>query len=126
MEKRVVIAIVICVGILFGWMKLFPPPTPPPQKATPSADNSAAATAPETTAPSGATAGTTAGGTTTGAAAPAGPAAVNRPEEQVELLTPSVRFVLSSHGGTLRQAQLREAKYLLRKGDPQSGLELVT
>jgi YidC/Oxa1 family membrane protein insertase len=126
MEKRVVIAIVICVGILFGWMKLFPPPSAPPHQATSTADSSTATTAQGTSAVPGAPGTSAAAGITSGGAVPAGSVAANRPEEQVEILTPAVRFVLSSHGGTLRQAQLREPKYLLRKGDPQSGLELVT
>ncbi|MES1204314.1 MAG: membrane protein insertase YidC [Pseudomonadota bacterium] len=39
--------------------------------------------------------------------------------------TPTQRFVFSSRGAALRHAQLREAKYLLKPGDPSSGLDLV-
>jgi YidC/Oxa1 family membrane protein insertase len=50
---------------------------------------------------------------------------VNHPEQEVELLTPAVRFVLSSAGGTLKHAQLREDKYLTVKGDPSSGFDIL-
>jgi YidC/Oxa1 family membrane protein insertase len=121
MEKRVVIAIIICVGILFSWMKLFPPPT---SLGPTTAANTPATGTPATTPPGSTGATTPSGAATTGTTA-AATAIPDRPEEQVELLTPAVRFVLSSHGGTLRQAQLRDPKYLMRKGDPSSGLQLV-
>ncbi|HEX3698995.1 MAG TPA: membrane protein insertase YidC [Polyangia bacterium] len=121
MEKRVVIAIVICVGILFAWMKIFPPPTAP--TPAPRADKSSPSIAPAGTAPSSVPAP---GPAAAAGGAGAEVAAADHPEELVELITPAVRFVLSSHGGTLRQAQLRAPKYLMRKGDPSSGLELIT
>ena len=39
-----------------------------------------------------------------------------RPERQIVLTTPEVRFVFSSLGGTLIHAQLREPQFLLTKG----------
>jgi YidC/Oxa1 family membrane protein insertase len=124
MEKRVIVAVVLCVAILFFWAKLFPPPAPPPQVApatpvTAPAEQKGAPAAPAAPAPS-------TGGT--GSAAPAvepGKAAALRPEEKVELVTPNVRFVFSSFGGTLKHAQLREEKFQLRKGDPSSGQDLI-
>ena len=47
---------------------------------------------------------------------------MNHPEQEVELLTPDVRFVLSSAGGTLKHAQLLEEKYRTVKGDPTERL----
>jgi YidC/Oxa1 family membrane protein insertase len=110
MDKRVILAIVLCVGILALWAKLFPPPAPP--KPAP------VASAPSGAPPSGAPS----------AAAPTAAAtgAVNHPERQVELTTPDVRFVLSSRGGTLLHAKLTSTKFLDKPGDPTSGHDVVT
>jgi YidC/Oxa1 family membrane protein insertase len=109
MEKRVILAIVICAGIFILWQQIFPPPKSTPAPAT---TPSAPAAAPAT--PSAGTA----------AAAPTTPA-VNHPEQEVELLTPAVRFVLSSAGGTLKHAQLLGEKYRTVKGDPTSGYDIM-
>src|SRR5581483_6116954 len=52
MDKRVLLTVVICMGILFAWQKFFAPPPPPPstsgpQATTPGAPNPEAAPAPE-------------------------------------------------------------------------------
>ena len=63
------------------------------------------------------------------AAAPArtaaAPRGANRPERQVELSTPEVRFVLSSRGGTLVHAQLRGKQFLDDPTNPASGHDVV-
>jgi YidC/Oxa1 family membrane protein insertase len=122
MEKRVIIAIGLCIGVLILWTQLFPPPTPPPaQPAPPVAGQNAASPTPAPGTPPPATA--------PGApAAPAGtaPAPVaNRPERLLELSTPDVRFVFSSLGGTLVHAQLRGKQFLEHAGDPSSGHDVV-
>src|SRR5437762_5839866 len=119
MEKRFIIAIVLCAGVLFAWQTLFPPPKP---AAPPPAPPVAASPAPSAPSTAGAPAPSAAGAPTTPAA---GAPSVARPEREVELVTPAVRFVLSNRGGTLRHAQLREQKFLMRKGDPSSGLDIV-
>jgi YidC/Oxa1 family membrane protein insertase len=113
MDKRTILALVLCGAILVVWMALFPPakPTPPGQGTRP-----APTAAPNPTTPAA----------TPSAAAPApGGPAVNHPERQVVLETPSVRFVLSSLGGTLLHAELRDQQFLERKGDPTSGRDVV-
>jgi hypothetical protein len=35
MDKRVMLAIVLCIGVVMAWTKLFPPPAPPPQAPAP-------------------------------------------------------------------------------------------
>ena len=110
MEKRVIIAIILCVGVLMAWSKLVPPPAPPPpHQATQSAPSAAV---PEAAPPAA------------GAPAPSG--AADQPEQEVELSTPDVRFVLSSIGGTVKHAQLRDPKFRERPGDAQSGHDVVT
>jgi YidC/Oxa1 family membrane protein insertase len=117
MEKRVILAVVLCAGIFIAWQKLFPPPRPTATAPAP------VATAPANPgAPPSAAAGSTPGAGT-GAAAPG--LAVNHPEREVELRTDNVRYVLSSAGGTLRHAQLTNEKFLSRKGDPTSGYDVV-
>jgi YidC/Oxa1 family membrane protein insertase len=126
MEKRVILAVVLCAGIYIVWQQIFPPPKP------------AVATAPTSGASAPATGNPSSAGTVAqpsvaavppGAPAPAAAAVIspviNHPEREVELRTPAVRFVLSSAGGTLKHAQLLEPKYLLRTGDPTSGYDVV-
>jgi YidC/Oxa1 family membrane protein insertase len=112
MEKRIILAIALCVAVMIFWTKFFPyhPPAPPPAPAqTASAGTEAA--------PPPAAAGTS--------PAPAGAPITNRPEQKVELVTPDVHFVFSSLGGTLIHAQLQSAKFLDRLNDPASGHDLV-
>ncbi|HET6151244.1 MAG TPA: membrane protein insertase YidC [Polyangia bacterium] len=117
MEKRVLIALIICAGIFVAWQQFLAPKPPVSTPVT--------ATAPTPAAPPPAPA-TSAPAAGTPPAAPGAPApADNHPEREIELLTPEVRFVLSSAGGTLRHAQLRDSKYFLRKGDPSSGYDVV-
>ena len=119
MDKRVIVAIALCLGVLIVWTQLFSPP-PKPQ-------------APVATAPAGGDAGQATGAAAAppaAAGAPAAPgtaaaAAVNRPERQIELLTPNVRFVFSSLGGTLVHATLLEKQFLDNTDAPSSGHDLV-
>lgn len=129
MEKRVVLAVILCMGILFAWWKIFPPPTAR-QEAPPAVSPPASAAA--APSPAGAQAGGVPTPTPGAEGAPAGspppgpPAGAPRPPEQlVALDTPHARFELSSWGGTLRHARLKDPKYLARKGDPGSGLDVV-
>jgi YidC/Oxa1 family membrane protein insertase len=110
MEKRVIIAIGLCIAVLIVWTKMFPA-APPPAKPVPAAPIAAeVAHAPTSAAPT-----------------PGSPAApgTNHPEQQIELITPEVRFVFSSLGGTLLHAQLRAAKFFDHPGDPSTGHDLV-
>jgi YidC/Oxa1 family membrane protein insertase len=126
MEKRTLLAVAICMGILLVWWKVFPPapPAPPPPPAP-----GAAASAPVT--PGGAaSAGTPApsagGATAPTPGAPAGGAAAARaPEELVTLDTPVARYVLSSWGGNLREVKLKQRQFLHDRKDPESGYRIV-
>jgi YidC/Oxa1 family membrane protein insertase len=108
MDKRVIIAIVLCAGIVALWAKVFPPPQPP---KTPTV-----ASAPVPPPPAGAT----------GAAPAAAGAHAAHPERQVELVTPDVRFVLTNRGGRLLHAKLTASRFLERSGDPTSGRDVVS
>jgi YidC/Oxa1 family membrane protein insertase len=113
MDKRLLLAIALSIGVLWGWSALFPaqPPnrstqespassTQPTSAATPEAPNAAPATAPNAPAP-------------------------RAPEEEIALDTPDARFLLSTWGGTLRQVKLRQPQFLDNKRDPESGVTLV-
>jgi YidC/Oxa1 family membrane protein insertase len=120
MDKKTILALVLCGAILVVWMALFPTPKPVPPTAS----------APPATAPTGSTTGSVPPGAAAPGASGSGAAAANapnadRPERQVQLVTPDVRFVLSSRGGTLVHAQLRDAQFLERKGDQTSGRDVV-
>jgi YidC/Oxa1 family membrane protein insertase len=111
MEKRVIIAIILCVGVLMAWSKLVPPPAPPPAVQAPATSPAS----PSAIAPGAAP-------TPAGSASPA----PNQPEQEVELLTPDVRFVFSTIGGTVKHAQLKDSRYREHAGDAQTGHDLVT
>ncbi|MBC8133185.1 MAG: membrane protein insertase YidC, partial [Deltaproteobacteria bacterium] len=65
-------------------------------------------------------------GTVAGQAVAAGGAASpSFPERQTVITTDTERFVFSNHGASLRHVQLRESKYLLKRGDPDSGVDLM-
>jgi YidC/Oxa1 family membrane protein insertase len=119
MDKRSIIAIALCIGVLIVWTQLLspkqqPPSTPPPAGQT--ANN----TPPAPNAPPPALLPGTPGAPAAGAAP-----VVNRPEKLIEIQTPTVRYVFSSLGGTLVHAQLKEAQFLDRPGDPSSGHDVV-
>jgi YidC/Oxa1 family membrane protein insertase len=126
MEKRVILAIVICAGIMFAWAKFFPG-TPPEPPASPGAATTAATTPGQPTAPSapGAPAPVPAVGAAPAAALPSAGAPASVPEQETVIETPVQRFVFTNRGAVLKHAQLREPKYLSRRGDPMSGIDLV-
>src|SRR5262245_35380339 len=104
MEKRVILAVVLCIGVVALWTQVFPPPPPPRPPAPASAPASGSAPAAAPAAPGAP------GPAEPGAPAPA-PVAANappEPEREIEVLTKDVRFVFSTMGGTLRHAQLLE------------------
>ena len=108
MEKRVIIAIGLCIAVLIVWTKMFParPPVAPQAQSAPVAADRTPAPTPAVGSPSAA-------------------AGANHPEKQVELTTAEERFVFSSLGGTLLHAQLRAAKFFDRPDDPSTGHDLV-
>ncbi len=110
MEKRVILAVVLCVAVLMVWSKLFPTAKPPSQQQP------ATATAPGASPPPSPSAATPAPGATPGGA---------KPEKLVEIDSPDVHFVFTSVGGRLLHARLRAAKFLAHPGDPSSGQDLV-
>ncbi len=122
-DKRTLLAVVLCMGIALVWWKIFPPVPPPPQSVAP--------TAAATTALQDGAARAQVGSTTPDQTAPAKsegqvvPSAQRGPEQLTVLDTPSARFILSNHGGVLNEVRLRESKYLSRKGDPDSGMAAV-
>ena len=113
MEKRVVLAIALCVGVLLIWQTFFPPPQAAPPAATaPVAGQNTPAPAPGAPPPRVA-----------GRAPPTrrpvqrhGPRSRTGPSGCVEIPTPDVNYVFSSLGGTLVHAQAaREAVPRRRK-----------
>ena len=120
MDKRLLIAVAISMGILFLWWKIFPPtpvqaPAPIVEQARPTYDGgSASAPANVAQAPGG-----------PGAPPPAGPAA--RPAEvQVTLESPEAKFLFSSWGASLREVKLKDRQFLLNRNRPDSGMQIVT
>lgn len=129
MEKRVILAIALCVGILFVWTKWVQPPmAPAPASSALGSAEPGLRPGKEAGGPNPAPAS----GTTPdvgGAAAAAGSGSTNLPpsypEEITSLTTEAQRFVFSSNGASLRRVSLREAKYLRTKSDPDSGVDVV-
>src|SRR5262245_4407318 len=121
-NKRLVVAIGLCIGVLVVWTVLFPPakqtPAPPPAPVAGQNAPAAPPAQPGTPAAPAAPAGT-------GTAAPGTAPVANRPEQLLELSTPEVRFVLSNQGGNLVHAKLREKQFLDKADDPASGHDVV-
>ena len=116
MDKRLGLAIVVSIAILWAWSALYPPQRPAAPAVSPQ-QNTTQATSP----PSPAEAARAAPSPAT----PAPQSAVRPPEQQLALDTPDARFLLSSWGGTLRQVKLKHRQFLLNRRDPESGIELV-
>jgi YidC/Oxa1 family membrane protein insertase len=120
MEKRLVLAIGLCVGVILLWTTLFPPQkSAPPPAPAPTTTQPAAPPAPNTPPPA---LFPNANAPAAGGTAPV----TNRPEQHVELATPDVSFVFTNQGGNLVHAKLRQKQFLLKSGDPNSGHDLVT
>lgn len=125
MEKRVLLAIVLCVGILVAWGQFFAPSSPAPAPA-PGAEKPAGAPA-ESAGKAAVPTAPPAPGAPAGAAssAPTTAQVPAAPERQTRFTTADQLFVMSNRGAALRHARLRETKYLQSKGDPASGVDLV-
>jgi len=113
MDKRLLLAIALSIGVLWGWSALFPaqPPSKPALQNPPTSTQPTSAASPETPK--------TAPGTPSTAPNP------RAPEEEIALDTPDARFLLSTWGGTLRQVKLKQQQFLINKRDPESGVTLV-
>jgi len=116
MDKRLGLAIVVSVAILWAWWKLYPPPQPAPPVA-PAQQSASRDTAPPSPAESARAAPSP--------ATSAPQATVRLPEQQLALDTPDARYLLSNWGGTLRQVKLKHRQFLLNRRDPESGIALV-
>jgi YidC/Oxa1 family membrane protein insertase len=128
MEKRVILAVALCVGILFVWTKYVqPPPAPTPSPSVASPGEAGARPGKDTVPGAPAVAAAPGDATTAGrAAVPAGVGAPSSyPEELTTLTTASQRFVFSSRGASLRHVTMREPKYLRTKNDPDSGVDVL-
>jgi len=121
MDKRLLLAVAISMGILFLWWKIFPPAPPQPMQApaqvasaTSSTQNSGAlAAAPGAAQPN----------------APSNPTAApsERPAETfITLESPDANYVFSSWGASLRQIKLKNRQFLADKTKPDSGMQIVT
>jgi YidC/Oxa1 family membrane protein insertase len=109
MEKRVILAVVLCVGVLMLWSKLFPVRPPAPTTPPPVAAKAAAASVPSSHP----------------AAAPGAAPTKTHPEQLVTIETPEEEFVFSSFGGRLVHARLKAPKYVDHLGDKTSGHDLI-
>lgn len=128
MDKRLLVAVAISIGILMLWWKVFPPAPPAPAPAP-------TAVAPAQPVPTGYDAGTgaalagppnpAAAAPTEGQAAPTQPA-VRPPEAQIVLESPEANYVFSTWGASLRQIKLKDRQFLLDRSRPESGMQIVS
>jgi YidC/Oxa1 family membrane protein insertase len=120
MDKRLLLAVVISVAILILWGKFFSP-TPQPMQA-PAPVASVTSPGLDSGAPAAATATTQTDPT---AKLPTPPA--ERPAETlVTLESREANYVFSTWGASLRQIKLKDRQFLLNKGQPDSGMQIVT
>jgi YidC/Oxa1 family membrane protein insertase len=120
MDKRLLLAVVVSMGILFVWMKVNPQQHPQPPQATQTAQ------APKPAPESGAQAPSQAAPSPAGTPSATPPSAERAPETLVTLQAPDANYVFSSWGASLRQIKLKDAQFLLNKSRPDSGIQMVT
>jgi YidC/Oxa1 family membrane protein insertase len=123
MDKRLLLAVVVSMGILFLWMKFFAPAQParaPMQQPTATAPSSAGI---DSGVPAPAASAT--GQAEPGAKAPGAPA-VRPAEELVTLESADAAYVLSTYGASLRQIKLKDRQFLKNAADPSSGMQIVS
>jgi YidC/Oxa1 family membrane protein insertase len=131
MDKRLLLAVAISIGILAVWMKFFPPaqPAPPPQttapvtQATPTPHDAGSGVQ----LAGGPTAAPPVAGTppAPGTPAPAAPA-VRPAETRITLESPDASYVFSTWGASLRQIRLKDRQFLLDRARPDSGMQIVS
>jgi YidC/Oxa1 family membrane protein insertase len=118
MDKRLLLAVVLSMAILFLWWKIFPPtpqslpaPTPVAASSSPALDSGAPAPTPAQA--------------DSAAKAPAPP--VERPAEAlIALESPEASYVFSTWGASLKQIKLKDRQFLLNKAQPDSGMQIVS
>ncbi len=120
MDKRLLLAVVVSMAILFLWMKIFPPTPHIPPALAPVASSSLPAV------DSGAPAATPSPAQSDSAAKAAAPPAERAPETLVTLESPEASYVFSSRGASLRQIRLKDRQFLLDPARPDSGMQIVT
>jgi YidC/Oxa1 family membrane protein insertase len=125
MDKRLLLAVALSMGILYLWWKLFPPTPPIPPAAPPPAAESAAKPSYDA-GQAGSPPPPPAGKPVSVAAAPSPVPAVREAETLVTLESREAKFVFSSWGAVLRQLKLRDAQFLLDRARPDSGMQIVT
>jgi YidC/Oxa1 family membrane protein insertase len=120
MDKRLLLAVVLSMGILFVWWKIFPPAPQHVQALAPIANPSPSTLDSGVSAP--ATTQATAPDKLPAAAAP-GP----RPAETlITLEAPDANYVFSSWGASLKQIKLKDRQFLLHRDQPESGMQVVS
>ena len=92
-EQRTIFAMLLCMGLFFGWSYFFGPEPPPPAEETPVSEEAPTANNGEATDP---------------AATAAVPVEV--PEREIDFVTDEVSATLSSHSGSLRRTLLPNHK----------------
>lgn len=120
MDKRLLIAVVVSMGILFLWWKIFPPPTPPARTPAPVATQTQSATGTSRAAQPGSAAGTPDEGKPTEQPQTRGA------EQLLTLSSPDVNYVFSTWGASLHHVKLRDRQFLLDRSNPDSGIDLVS
>ena len=118
MDKRLLLAVVVSMAILFLWWKIFPPtpqhvqgPTPITSPSAPVHEVGKAVPTSEQAAASDKT--------------PAA-AASRQAEALITLDAPDASYVFSSWGASLRQIRLKDRQFLLRRDQPDSGMQIVS
>ena len=119
MDKRLLIAVAVSMGILFLWWKIFPP-APPAQAPAPAAVLEPSRAAYDAGTPAAAPPPTASG------ASPQATPAARLAETLVTLESPEANFVFSSRGASLREIKLKDRQFLLDRARPASGMQIVS
>jgi len=121
MDKRLLLAVAISMGILFLWWKIFPPVPPQTMQAPTQVASSTSAV--QDSGASAANPGVVQPGFHS--KLPAAPAE-RPPETLITLEAPEANYVFSSWGASLRKIKLKDRQFLADKSRPDSGMQIVT
>jgi YidC/Oxa1 family membrane protein insertase len=113
MNKQLLYAVIISIGIMMLWSTYFSPPPQAPVTTT-ETKSTAPINKPATAASS------------QSETVPSVASTVRPSEEKVVLDTESGTYVFSTWGASLRAIRLKEKQFLLKKNDPQSGIQIVS
>jgi YidC/Oxa1 family membrane protein insertase len=118
MDKRLLIAVAVSIGLMFLWWKVFPPQTPPAHGPT-------QATSPTQSIPDSGSGQLPTPIAAPEPAKPTQPPSTRGAEQLITLASAEADYVFSSWGASLRHVKLKDRQFLIDRTRPDSGMDLI-